>query len=124
MVSYATRARMLRVEKEEWPEVSVPPLEKRSRWLRNLVRVAGAVFCLVLGGLALAWAMPQQRQLKKKEMKLLQIQKKEAAVQREMEIYRARHRALLEGDRDFIETEARDRLDRCRPGERVFRFVR
>jgi cell division protein FtsB len=116
--------RMLRVEREDLPEIAVPLLEKRSRWLRNLVRAAGAVFCLVLGSLAVAWAMPQQRKLKEKELRLLQIQREEASIRRQKEIYEIRRRTLLEGDRDFIETEARDRLDRCRPGERVFRFVR
>ena len=115
---------MLRIEREDQPELSASPLEKRSRWLRNLVRAAGALLCLVLSGMAVAWAMPQQRRLKEKELELLKIQREEAAIRRQKEIYEIRHRALLEGDKDYLETEARDRLDRFRPGERVFRFVR
>ena len=114
----------MRIEREDRPELSALPIEKRSRWLRNLVRAAGAVLCLVLGGLAVAWAMPQQRVLKKKERELLQAQKEEAAIRRQKQIYEIRYRALLEGDQDYLETEARDRLDRYRSGERVFRFVR
>jgi len=115
---------MLLVEREERPEVEVPLLRKRSRWLQDLVYVASAVLCLGLGALAVAWALPQRRQLEARELKLMKALKEESAVRKEKEIYEILHRTLLEGDQDYLEIEARDRLDRCRPGERVFRFVR
>jgi cell division protein FtsB len=115
---------MLFMPRKKRREVEVPQLRKRNRWLRDLVCLASTVLCFGLGALAVAWAMPQRRCLEKHKMKLAVALKEEATVRKEKEAYEILHRALLEGDLDYLENEARDRLDRCRPGERVFRFVR
>jgi len=115
---------MLRVERKNRLGAEVPPLRRRSYWLRDLVRLASAVLCLGFGALAVAWALPQHRQLEEKERMLMRVLKAEEAIRKEKEKEEILYRALLDRDLDFVETEARDRLNRCRSGERVFRFPR
>ena len=98
-------------------------LEARTRIIRGACRVAFMSFCLSLGFLVVATAIPQRRELEKLEAKL------ELAIQHEREVgvERAnRHTELraLREDPAYLEIHGRDRLDYCLEGERVLRIRR
>lgn len=113
---------MVRLEEENAGEVS--RYARRSESLRDLVRVALAVFCLGVGGLVVASAFPERRRLHEKEGELFEVMLQEAKMREEKRVCETLHRALSEEDQGFFEAQARDRLGRCRAGERVFRFDR
>ncbi len=81
------------------------------------------MFCLAIGFVVVATAIPQRRELDKLELKLKAAKVREQAVLADREYHFIEHRALRE-DPAFLEIHARDRLDYFREGERVLRFKR
>lgn len=98
-------------------------MERRSAFWQELVRLALAVFCVGLGALVVAWALPERLRLREKEAQLQMALREEALVRAEREVMELHYRALRE-EPEYTEALARDRLDRCRPGERVWRIER
>ena len=98
-------------------------LEYRTRLVKALVRCAFVLFCLSLGFVVVAMAMPQLRILKKLEAKVAEAREREKLALAERDHRRIELQALRE-DPAFLEIHARDRLDMCREGERVLRFKR
>ena len=98
-------------------------LETRVRVIRGMNRLVGIVLGISVGFVVVAAAVPQHRELMKLEAKLVQAQEREEHVLAERERMRVEHRALRE-DPEYLETQARDRLDYCREGERVLRIRR
>ena len=98
-------------------------LEARTRIVKALVRCAFVLFCVSLGFVVVAMAVPQLRLLKKLEARLEEVKKRERVALAESDHRRIELQALRE-DPAFLELHARDRLDMCRDGERVLRFKR
>lgn len=98
-------------------------LEARARVIKGAGKLALIAFCLSLGFVVIASAVPQKRALAKLEAKLKQSQAQERLVNEEQEHRRIELRALRE-DPAYLEIHARDRLDYARDGERVLRFKR
>lgn len=96
-------------------------LQARIRTIRGASRLAMMLFCLSIGFVVVATAVPQRREVLRLEKKMaaaLQQEQNVTAVKEHREI---ELRALRE-DPDYLETHARDRLDVCEEGETVFRF--
>jgi cell division protein FtsB len=98
-------------------------LEARTRAIRGMTRVVLIAFCLSIGFVVVATAFPQRREMQRLEAKLELAQDRERQVSAERDHRRIELRALRE-DPAYLEIHARDRLDYCREGERVFRFKR
>lgn len=98
-------------------------LEARTRVIQGAGKLALIACCLSLGFVVVATAFPQRRALEKLEARLKQAQAHERVVLAERDQRRIELRALRE-DPEFLEIHARDRLDYCRDGEKVFRFRR
>ncbi len=98
-------------------------VERPGAWWVEMVKLALTVFCVLVGALAVAWALPERMRLQEKEWELRAAQREEALVRAERAVCETHYRALRE-DPEFIEEMARDRLDRCRAGERVWRIER
>jgi hypothetical protein len=98
-------------------------LEARTRVIRGAGRMVFIAFCVSLGFVVVATAVPQWRELGKMEAKLKEAGEREQAVNTEREHRRIELKALRE-DPAYLEIHARDRLDYCREGERVLRFRR
>lgn len=81
------------------------------------------VFCMAIGFVVVATAIPQRRELDKLEVKLKAAKSREEVVLAERDYHLIEHRALRE-DPSFLEIHARDRLDYYRQGERVLKFKR
>lgn len=96
-------------------------LHGRIRLVQGASRVAMIAFCMAIGFVVIATAIPQRRETMALEHKLdkamLQLEDIDAVKEhRKVEL-----QALRE-DPEFLEIQARDRLDVCREGEMVFRF--
>jgi len=98
-------------------------IEARTEWIRSLNRTIVSVLCLGIGVVVVASAVPERKKLDGKEQELREALAREADVRAEKEADEVEYRALRE-DPQFLETMARDRLDYCRPGERVLRIQR
>lgn len=98
-------------------------LEARTRVIRGAGRMVFIAFCVSLGFVVVATAVPQWRELGKLEEKLKDAEGREQIVSTEREHRRIELKALRE-DPAYLEIHARDRLDYCREGERVLRFRR
>ncbi len=98
-------------------------LEARTRVVKALVRCAFVLFCVSLGFVVVAMAVPQQRLLKKLEAKLVEAKEREKVALADREHRRIELQALRE-DPAYLEIHARDRLNMCREGERILRFKR
>ena len=98
-------------------------LGARVRVIQGMNRLVGIVVGASVGFVVVASAVPQHRELVKLEEKLEEARTLEEHVLAERERMRVEHRALRE-DPEFLETQARDRLDYCREGERVLRLQR
>lgn len=98
-------------------------LEARARVIKGAGKLALIAFCLSLGFVVIASAVPQKRALDKLNAKLKLVQEQERLVHEEQEHRRIELRALRE-DPAYLEIHARDRLDYARDGERVLRFKR
>lgn len=98
-------------------------LEARTRVVKALVRCAFVLFCVSLGFVVVAMAVPQQRLLKKLEAKVIEAKEREKVALADREHRRIELQALRE-DPAYLEIHARDRLNMCREGERILRFKR
>ncbi len=98
-------------------------LEARARVIKGAGKLALIAFCLSLGFVVIASAVPQKRELDKLNAKLKLVKEQERLVCEEQEHRRIELRALRE-DPAYLEIHARDRLDYARDGERVLRFKR
>ena len=98
-------------------------LEARTRVIQGAGKLALIACCLSLGFVVVATAFPQRRTLEKLEAKLELAKEQERQVLAERDQRRIELRALRE-DPTYLEIHARDRLDYCRDGEKVFRFRR
>lgn len=98
-------------------------LEARTRVIQGAGKAALIACCLSLGFVVVATAFPQRRTLEKLEAKLELARQRERLVNAERDHRRIELRALRE-DPEFLEIQARDRLDYSREGERVLRFKR
>lgn len=98
-------------------------MQARTRAFRGAGKVATVACCMSLGFVVLAAALPQKRELDQLEVKLKQAIQHEQQVVFERDCRQIELRALRE-DPEFLELHARDRLNYCRPGERVLHFKR
>lgn len=98
-------------------------LEARTRIVKALVRCALVLFCVSLGFVVLAMAVPQNKSLKRLEAKLAETKEREKLALAERDHRRIELQALRE-DPAYLEVHARDRLGMCREGEKVLRFKR
>lgn len=98
-------------------------LEARIRVVRGASRFAMILFCLSIGFVVVATAVPQRREVLRLNERLLKAKQLEAGISAERDQRQIELRALRE-DPAFLEVHARDRLDLCEEGERVFRFSR
>jgi cell division protein FtsB len=96
-------------------------LERVTRWIDGTRRLAFLAFCVAVGFVVVATAVPQKRKLDELEMKLVQAEEREERVRAEKEYYETELRALRD-DPEFLEVQARDRLGYYREGERVLKF--
>lgn len=109
--------------KQKITGVKLTRLEARTRVIQGASRLGFLVFCMAIGFVVVATAIPQRRELDKLELKLKASKVREQAVLADREYHFIEHRALRE-DPAFLEIHARDRLDYYREGERVLRFKR
>jgi cell division protein FtsB len=98
-------------------------LEARTRVIKGAGKIAFMLFCVALGFVVVATAIPQRKTLDTLEAKLKLAQQQERTVSIERDQKNIELRALRE-DPSYLEIHARDRLDYCREGERVLRFKR
>lgn len=96
-------------------------LEARTRAIQGLGSLVFLLFCLSIGFVVVATAIPQRRKLDGLELKYSQVKEREAHWLAERERTEIELRALRE-DPEFLEIQARDRLDLYRPGEKVLRL--
>jgi len=101
----------------------VARLEARTRAYGMFSQVAFLVFCLAIGFVILAAAFPQRQKLAVLESRLKAEQAREAAVLAMKEDVTSELRAVRQ-DREYLEIQARDRLDYYRQGEKVLRIKR
>ncbi|MEO8617000.1 MAG: hypothetical protein ABI600_17805, partial [Luteolibacter sp.] len=112
-----------KVAKRKITGVKLTRLEARTRVIQGASRVGFVVFCMAIGFVVVATAIPQRRELDKLELKLKAAKVREQTVLADRECHFIEHRALRE-DPAFLEIHARDRLDYYREGERVLKFKR
>lgn len=98
-------------------------LEARTRIVKALVRCAFVLFCVSLGFVVLAMAVPQNKSLQRLEAKLAETKEREKLALAERDHRRIELQALRE-DPAYLEVHARDRLGMYREGEKVLRFKR
>jgi hypothetical protein len=98
-------------------------LEARTRVIQGAGKIALMACCLALGFVMVATAFPQRRTLAKLEANLKLAQQRERMVRAERDCRHIELLALRE-DPEFLELQARDRLDYFHEGERVLRFRR
>lgn len=98
-------------------------LEARIQVMRGASRLAMILFCLSIGFVVVATAVPQRREVLRLEERLQKAVKQENRISAERDQRQIELRALRE-DPEFLEVHARDRLDLCEEGEKVFRFPR
>jgi Septum formation initiator len=91
------------------------------RILQGATKVVFMMFCIAIGFVVVATAVPQHRELKKLEAKLELIKQREVLVRADRDYHQIEHRALRE-DPEFLEIHARDRLNFYREGERILSF--
>ncbi|MDH4445400.1 MAG: septum formation initiator family protein [Akkermansiaceae bacterium] len=96
-------------------------LEARTRVIRGAGRFVFMMFCMAIGFVVVATAVPQYREVERLEAKVLLSKEREKSVKAEVEYRQIEYRALRE-DPAFLEIHARDRLDYYRQGERVLKF--
>lgn len=101
--------------------VKLTRLEARTRVIQGFSRVLFMVFCVAIGFVVVATAVPPWRVVKKLEVSLEAAKQREAKVLAEQEYHQIEYIALRE-DPAFLEIHARDRLGYYREGERVLKF--
>ncbi len=103
------------------PAMKLTRLEARIRVIQGAGRFTFVIFCVAIGFVVVATAVPQRRELGRLEAKLKLAKEMEANVKSDEENHRIEYQALRE-DPAFLEIHARDRLDYYREGERVLKF--
>ena len=103
--------------------VKLTHLEARVRVIQGAGRFVFVAFCVAIGFVVVATALPQQREVEKLESKLELAKAREKEVLTDRDNHQIELKALR-GDREFLEIQARDRLEYYRPGERVLKFPR
>lgn len=98
-------------------------LEARTRFVKAAVRIFAVLFCMSLGFVVVATAVPQRSELKRLEEKVAEATERERVALADKEHKQIELKALRE-DPEYLELQARDRLDMYREGERVLRFRR
>lgn len=96
-------------------------LEARTRVIQGVCRLAFLAFCLAIGFVVVATAVPQWRELDRVEAKLKQAELLEQRVKEDEDCQRIEYEALRQ-DPAFLDIHARDRLDYYREGERVLKI--
>ena len=98
-------------------------LRAQTRVIRGLNGLLLCAFGLSVGGLVVASALPQKRQLEEKRAELARVEETRRQVQAEKEDSKAEQRALL-NDREYLELHARDRFNLRGPDEKIYRIER
>ena len=98
-------------------------IEAQTEWLRNLNRTFVALLVLGIGVVVVASAVPERRRLAEKEQELRETIAREREARSAKDASEVCFQALKD-DPQYLETVARDRLDYCRPDERVLRIQR
>lgn len=96
-------------------------LNARIRVVQGATRMALMMFCMAVGFVVVATAIPQRKETLLLERKLSKAVDQESAIVRVKEQRKIELQALRE-DPEYLEIHARDRLDVCLEGETVFRF--
>jgi cell division protein FtsB len=109
--------------KKKTTTTRVTRLEARTRAYGMFTQVAFLVFCLAVGFVILAAALPQKRKLAVLESQLKAEQAREASIIASKEDLASEFRAIRQ-DPAYLEIQARDRLDYFKEGERVLRIKR
>ena len=109
--------------KKKTTTTRVTRLEARTRAYGMFTQVAFLVFCLAIGFVILAAALPQRKKLALLETRLKQEQAREATVLEAKEDITSEFRAIRQ-DTAYLEIQARDRLDYYKQGEKVLRIKR
>lgn len=98
-------------------------IEFSTRIFQGLTKLFWITTALAFGLLVTATAIPQKREYEKLLSTLRQTEIREAAV-----LARKTHKQIelhaLREDKEYLEVQARDRLNYYRPGERILRFER
>lgn len=109
------------IHSEPWESKKLRRLRARVRVLNALCRLMFVVFCSSIGFVVFATSVPQQREHQKLRAKLADTLKREHLVVNDANNRRIELQALRE-DPDYLEVQARDRLDFQREGERILRI--
>lgn len=96
-------------------------LHARIRVVRGAGNVAVLGFCMAIGFVVVATAVPQRRHALQLEKELKDASQQEQSISAVKE-HRILELKALREDPEYLEIHARDRLDLCRDGETVFRF--
>ena len=107
--------------KRKMAPMKLTRLEARTRVIQGAGRFSFVLFCIAIGFVVVATAVPQRRALDRLEAKLKLAKELEANVKSDEEYHRIEYQALRD-DPAFLEIHARDRLDYYREGERVLKF--
>ena len=107
--------------KRSMASVKLTRLEARTRVIQGAGRIVFVVFCIAIGFVVVATAVPQRRELDKLEAKLKLAKERESGIVADREYHQIEYRALRE-DPAFLENQARDRLGYYREGERILKF--
>ena len=98
-------------------------IEARTEWIRSLNRTVVSLLALGVGVVVVASAVPERKRLSEKELELRETLAREVEMKAERDAD-AVHYQALKNDPQYLEERARDRLDYCRPNERVLRIQR
>ncbi len=109
------------MSKQRIAGVKLTRLEARIRVIHGAGRFVFVVFCIAMGFVVVATAVPQLREVDRLEAKLKLAKDQEKLIVAEREFREIECRALRE-DPAFLEIHARDRLDYYLEGERILKF--
>ncbi|MFT3991687.1 MAG: hypothetical protein QM680_09800 [Luteolibacter sp.] len=98
-------------------------LEAQTRAIKGAGNLTFLAFCVALGFVVVATAVPQRKKLTQLQAKLKETESREQLVMAERDARMTEHTALRE-DPAFLEMHARDRLAYYKEGERVLKFRR
>ena len=107
--------------KRRMARAKLTKLEARTRTIHGVRKLSFVAFCVAIGFVVVATAVPQRRQMERLEAKLALAKDRAAVVAADVEYHKIEYRALKE-DPAFLENQARDRLDYYREGERILKF--
>ncbi|MBC7981200.1 MAG: septum formation initiator family protein [Armatimonadetes bacterium] len=98
-------------------------LEASTRFIQGSNRVLCILLAVAFGLLVASTAVPQKRECEKLQSKLKTMKAREANALAKTEHKQIELHALRE-DPEYLEVQARDRLNYYREGERILRFER